>query len=287
MKTMKSFFTAFFLIGMMVAMLQSGVQAQEIQKQGTQSQEIQNQEQQNPGIHKNQHHLSSKLNLSEAQKEEMKTIHQEMSKKREALREEEKARMKAILSPEQFARLEEIRATHRKEQVNFGRGERKAMKAEVDRYLIDHVLPKVLSARQEFEGKLSQIEREEISELRKDLQTLNQSQDIAREEKKTRRKVLMEKAQIIVKNHQEELKPLQESFKPQVEIWQAEIRMIVEKYNQEKGNQEKGRPNGGSEKIEPQHKGGPQPLRMTRGAHFILLDPAMTPAQVIGKRTRP
>jgi Spy/CpxP family protein refolding chaperone len=197
--------------------------------------------------------------------------------RRKQMREEEQAAVKAVLTPDQQVRFEELRA------VRHAHGHQ-PMSPEQRQYFQEQVLPTLLAQRLKLETALSTADKATVERLRGELQALRETRksemprgdrtqhtppseaDRARMEAfHAKRHAIMEEAASVAGRYMTQIKALHEEIKPQMERFRAEM--------------EAQRP------AQPAYAPAGKPRHMRDGkkqmdaAHFLLMDPAQVPGQ--------
>ena len=256
--------------------------------------------------------MKAELDLTDDQVAQLEELHQarraEMKEIRkngrpapeviQAKRQEHKAAMQEILTEEQFAKMKELKREHRTEARKMVKEHKQAFRSEV--------LPLVMEQRAKFETMLSEADKQQIDELRGELEALKpQLKELRQEKKQTRKgeveptkevieqfqalreqkKAIMVSAVKIAQNYESELKALHEEIKPQMEEFHAKMKEQHQGFRPEngknprcetqKGECKKGRKaqgaTGNFEEMEGQ--GHHQKQRLRKIAQFVLMDP--------------
>ena len=240
--------------------------------------------------------------LHEARRAEMKSLRQGGERPSQevmkAKRQEHKAAMQEILTEEQFAKMKEMKREHKSEARKVMKEHKQAFRSEV--------LPLVMEQRAKFETMLSEADKQQIDQLRGELEALKPQLKELRKEKKQahkaeaepsaemmeqfkalreQKKAIMTSAVKIAQNYESELKALHEEIKPQMEEFHTKMKEQHQGFRPEngkapgcetkKGECKKGRKaqgaSGNFEEMEGQ--GHHQKHRLRKVAQFVLMDP--------------
>jgi protein CpxP len=243
------------------------------------------------------------LNLSDAQVAQIQAIHEQYRPERKALRdaepkdpaieaqrkqirEAEQAAVKAVLTPEQQKRYDELRA----ERHAGHHGHHDHMDSAQRQYFQDQVLPLLQSQRLKLEAAISAADKATVDRLRSELQVLRASRKAAQPREKTqrhtpptdadralmaefhaKRHAIMEEAAAIANRYAAQIQQLHEEIKPQLEQIRAEL--------------EAQRPAKTTDAADDHHRHPGHRGHMRDGkkhmeaARFLLMDPARTPGQ--------
>ncbi len=264
--------------------------------------------------------LKNALELSDDQVAELTPIFEDTKAKMEALRDQEfdsrEARMEAgkavmdaqheavkeVLTEEQAAKLEEIKAKRGERGPRGPRGQRgagidkedrAALQQEMKAYHMENIQPVILGQRAKLEEELSAVDKATLDEIRTKRAEAQAARKTAKESgerpapptdaQKEERKATMETLKGIAERYASDIEVLFEEIKPNAEDWKADLKEIFSKYHDEeaapRGRDERGKGHrGGNGFQKGKAKGGQHaPFHDMKGprgmAHFLLLDP--------------
>jgi Spy/CpxP family protein refolding chaperone len=242
------------------------------------------------------------LNLSDTQVEQITAIHKQYRPERKALkyaelkdpalearrkqmREEEQAAVKAVLTPEQQARFDALKA-----QRHAGHHGHAEMNPAQRQLFHEQVLPLMQAQRLKLESALSAADKATVDRLRDALADMRAAHKDAKggkrkldtpptEEDRARmaefhkqRHAIMEEAAAVANRYTTQIQQLHEEVKPQLERLRAEIAALATTASHDdRGTAAAHRPHSDG----PRH-GGKQQMEAAR---FLLMDPARTPGQ--------
>jgi len=186
-------------------------------------------------------HIMSQLDLTDAQKEQMKTLRETHRQKADALRsqdgdhtakreqlkqlrDEQEAAFKNILTSEQIAKMEAMKVERKAKKEAFKSKmknvDKKSMKEEMKAYKKENIAPVLLQQRIKLESAISTADKAQINELRATLKA-------AKKDMKAKKETHKEKGERPTKAEREQWKAMKEKYRPQHE--QAEA--LVDKYD--------------------------------------------------------
>lgn len=186
-------------------------------------------------------HMMSELNLTDAQKEQMKTLRETYRQKADVLRsqdsdhtakreqlkqlrQEQEAAFKNILTNEQIAKMDAMKADRKAKKEAF-KGKMKnvdkeGMKEEMKAYKKENIAPVLLQQRKKLESAISSADKTQINELRATLKA-------AKQEMKAKKDAHREKGERPTKAEREQWKAMKDKYRPQHE----KAKTLVDKYD--------------------------------------------------------
>lgn len=241
------------------------------------------------------------LNLTDAQVAQISAIHKQYRPERKALKdaelkdpalearrkqlcEDEQAAVKAVLTPEQQARFEALKA----QRHGGHHGHHAEMNPEQRQLFQAEVLPLLQAQRLKLESALSAADKATVARLREAMADMRAARKDAKggkrkqdtpptEEDRARmaefhqqRHAIMEEAAAVASRYATQIQQLHEEVKPQLERLRAEIAALATvEPGDDRPAADTRRPHGDG----PQHEGRKQ----MEAARFLLMDPARTP----------
>lgn len=243
--------------------------------------------------------LQEQLDLSDEQATELKTLFDETKAQLRALREqsfdsdearraaaraileEQKSGMENILTEEQLETLQ-----NRKSEIGDrkrDRGKRQDLQTEIDAYRAENMEPVLRAQRAKLEEVISESDKELIAELRAQRPEEGERPrqgERPTEEQKAERRAHMEQVKGLLETYGTDIKDLMAEIEPQTEQWKEDMKAIHEQYKPEDaaaGNRDRRR--GHKPEGERPEK-AEEAFGLMRAAHFLLMDPAVQPAQM-------
>ncbi|HHG85146.1 MAG TPA: T9SS type A sorting domain-containing protein [Bacteroidetes bacterium] len=210
--------------------------------------------------------------------------------KMKALHQAQQKEVKAILSPEQQAKMETLHRKHGRHPGEMGPESHLSMHGpgnpEMRAYMQAHVMPVIKAQRNKLEAKLTNADKASIAQMRTELQRLRPAHKAAQKSRKALRKSgekptaiqisqrkalreqrqsILDKAAIIADKYQTEIDALHQEIKPQAETWHREMHALMQQHSEGKAHPEscKKACHGPKDKIH--HK--------MKTSHFLLMDP--------------
>ena len=260
-------------------------------------------------------HLKSELNLNEEQIAEMEAIKIEMKEKMMTSRSEEsidkrtafkemkeafKARMEAVLTPEQLTKLAEMKANGEIPSRAGHRAERHAMKQEMHQHFEQNILPIIKVKRQQLDAKISSEDQAALTEIRTTLQAFRAKKKEERLNKKGEKKHDFHKREKdafhrhkkglkhMMKDHEEEHKTMEalvqkyntdieilmDEIKEQTGNWKADRKAIKKEYRPKMHNGKEGKEEKKCEKMDKAYgEKRCDKLSSKKKMMFLLMDP--------------
>lgn len=214
--------------------------------------------------------MTKELSLTEKQQAAIKQIFEEGKPKMKAIREseneagkreamkalraEQEAAVNKVLTKDQIAKAEQLKAA-RKEEMKKNHAARKethkAVKEELKAYKAKNMEPVLKAQRAKLEKDLTAADKKAISEINANLAANKKQMEAKKEAFKASgkkrdevteadkaefkklhelRKTEMDKAEVIAKKYDKQINGLLEEVKPQAEQWKADMKAIKEKH---------------------------------------------------------